>query len=190
MLAALAIGAGVAVAYGGHGAVGRAHWLGLAATVVHVVAASVWVGGLVGLARRWFVGSGEQRWVVAARFSSVAMVAAIVVVASGIVQSIRQLDTWSEVTGTDFGRTLIVKVALVLVLVVLAVVSRRSVSRRSGRLGRTVAAEVAVTVLILGVTGFLAGASPVEADAAGGRRSSVAAARWRSKWVTESRSSA
>ena len=58
VLAALAIGAGVAVAYGGHGAVGRAHWLGLAATVVHVVAASVWVGGLVGLARRWFVGSG------------------------------------------------------------------------------------------------------------------------------------
>lgn len=164
VLAALAVGAGVAVAYGGHGAVGRAHWLGLAATVVHVVAASVWVGGLVGLARRWFVGSGEQRWFVAARFSSIATVAAIVVVASGIVQSIRQLDAWSEVTGTDFGRTLIVKVSLVLVLVVLAVVSRRSVSRRSGRLGRTVVAEVAITVLILGVTGFLAGSSPVEAD--------------------------
>ena len=32
VLAALAVGAGVAVAYGGHGAVGRAHWLGLAAT--------------------------------------------------------------------------------------------------------------------------------------------------------------
>ena len=166
VLAALAIGAGVAVAYGGHGAVGRAHWLGLAATVVHVVAASVWVGGLVGLARRWSIGSGEQRWVVAARFSNIAMVAAIVVVASGTVQSLRQLDTWSEVTGTDFGRTLIVKVALVLVLVVLAAASRRSVSRRSGRLGPMVAAEVAVTVLILGVTGFLAGASPVKAEQA------------------------
>ena len=154
----------MAVAYGGHGAVGRAHWLGLAATVVHVVAASVWVGGLVGLARRWSVGSGERRWVVAARFSTIAMVAASVVVASGIVQSIRQLDTWSEVTGTDFGKTLIVKVALVLVLLVFAAVSRRSVSRNDGRLGRTVAAEVALTVLILGVTGFLAGASPVEAD--------------------------
>ena len=52
----------------------------------------------------------------AARFSTIAMVAAVVVVASGVVQSIRQLDTWSEVTGTDFGKTLIVKVALVLVL--------------------------------------------------------------------------
>jgi copper transport protein len=164
VLGALAIAAGVAVAYGGHGAVGRAHWLGLGATVVHVVAASVWVGGLVGLARRWFVGSGERRWVIAARFSNIAIVAASVVVASGIVQSIRQLDSWSEVTGTDFGRTLIVKVALVLVLLVLAAVSRRSVSRRGGRLGRTVAVEVALTVLILGVTGFLAGASPVEAD--------------------------
>ncbi len=109
---------------------------------------------------------GERRWVVAARFSNIAMVAAAVVVASGIVQSIRQLETWSEVTGTDFGRTLIVKVALVLVLLVLAAASRRSVSRRGGRLGRTVVAEVAFTVLILGVTGFLAGASPVEAEQA------------------------
>ena len=53
----------------------------------------------------------ERRWVVAARFSTIAMVAAVVVVASGVVQSLRQLDTWSEVTGTDFGKTLIVKVA-------------------------------------------------------------------------------
>jgi copper transport protein len=164
VLAALAVGAGVAVAYGGHGAVGRAHLLGLAATVVHVVAASVWVGGLVGLARRWSAGPVERRWVVAARFSTIAMFAAVVVVASGVAQSLRQLDRWSEVTGTDFGTTLIVKVGLVVVLLILAATSRRSVSSQHGRLGRIVVAEVAVTVLILGVTGFLAGASPVEAD--------------------------
>lgn len=164
VLAALGVGAGVAVAYGGHGAVGRAHWLGLAATVVHVVAASVWVGGLVGLARRWSVGPAERRWVVAATFSTVAMVAVGVVVASGVVQSVRQLDTLSEVTGTDFGRTLIVKVALFVILLAVATVSRRAVSAQRGRLGRMVAVEVAVTVLILGVTGFLAGASPVEAE--------------------------
>jgi hypothetical protein len=40
------------------------------------------------------------------------------------------------------------------------------VAAQDGRLGRTVAAEVAVTILILGVTGFLAGSSPVEADQA------------------------
>ena len=164
VLAALAVGAGVAIAYGGHGAVGRAHVLGLVATVVHVVAASVWVGGLVGLARRWSAGPVERRWVVAASFSTVAMFAAVVVVASGTAQSLRQLDTWSEVTGTDFGKTLIVKVALVVVLLVLAFTSRRSVSSQHPRLGRVVAAEVAATVLILGVTGLLAGSSPVKAD--------------------------
>jgi hypothetical protein len=44
------------------------------------------------------------------------------------------------------------------------------VSSQHPRLGRTVAAEIAATVLILGATGFLAGASPVEAgkDATGG----------------------
>ncbi len=167
VLTALAIGAGVAVAYGGHGAVGRAHWLGLAATVVHVVAASVWVGGLVGLARRWAVSPTERRWVVAATFSTVAMIAAAAVVASGVVQSLRQLDSWSELTGTDFGKTLIIKVGLVAVLVALAAWSRRSVAAQHGRLGRTVAAEVTLTVLILGVTGFLAGSSPVAAEQGG-----------------------
>jgi copper transport protein len=163
VLAAVAVGAGVAVAYGGHGAVGRAHWVGLVATVVHVIAASVWVGGLVALARRWSASPPEQRWIVASRFSTLAMAAAGVVVATGVVQSVRQLDTWSEITGTDFGKTLIVKVGMVVVLVGLAAVSRRSVSSKRPRLGRTVAAEIAATVLILGVTGFLAGASPVEA---------------------------
>ncbi|MGH9135387.1 MAG: CopD family protein, partial [Ilumatobacteraceae bacterium] len=115
-----------------------------------------------------------RRWVVAARFSTVATGAAIVVVASGIVQSLRQLDTWSEVTGTDFGQTLLVKVGLVVALLVLAVASNRSVASRRARLSHTVAAEVAATVLILGVTGFLAGASPVEAgrDAVAGATSS------------------
>ncbi|HEX4981189.1 MAG TPA: CopD family protein, partial [Ilumatobacteraceae bacterium] len=164
VLVAVAGGAGVAVAYGGHGAVGRVHWLGLFATVVHVVAASVWVGGLVGLARRWSIGPAEMRWVVAARFSTVAMAAAAVVVVSGTVQSVRQLDTWSEATGTDFGRTLIVKIALVVALLAMAATSRRFVSSQHRRLGRTVGAELAVTLLILGVTGFLAGASPVEAE--------------------------
>jgi copper transport protein len=131
---------------------------------VHVIAAAVWVGGLVGLARRWSGGPEARRWDVAARYSTVAMIAATVVVASGIVQSLRQLDTWSEVTGTDFGATLLVKVALVVALLVLAAVSRRSVASQHGRLGRTVSAELAATVLILGATGFLAGASPVEAD--------------------------
>ena len=170
VLAALAVGTGVAVAYGGHGAVGRAHWVGLAATVVHVIAASVWVGGLVALARRWSASPPERRWIVAARFSTLAMTAAGVVVATGIVQSVRQLETWSEITGTAFGKTLIVKVGMVVVLLGLAVASRRSVSSQHPRLGRTVAAEIAATVLIVGATGFLAGASPVEAgkDATGG----------------------
>ncbi len=176
VLAALAGGAGVAVAYGGHGAVGRAHEVGLAATVVHVIAASVWVGGLAALARRWSVSPPERRWIIASRFSTVAMAASAVVVASGVVQSLRQLDKWSEVTGTDFGRTLIVKVGLVVALLAVATVSRRSVSSQHPRLGRTVAAEIAATVLILGATGFLAGASPVEADrsATGERRANAA----------------
>ncbi len=114
----------------------------------------------------------------------------IVVVASGIVQSIRQLDTWSEVTGTDFGRTLIVKVALVLV------------ARRARRGEPPVGVATRRTARSDGrCRGGRHGADP-RGDriprrclASGGRtgcgrRRRVAVARWRSNRVTESRSSA
>jgi copper transport protein len=98
-----------------------------------------------------------------------AMAAACVVVVTGVAQSVRQLDTWAEITDTGFGRTLMVKVGLVVVVLGLAAVSRRSVPSQHTRVGRTVAAEIAATLLILVVTGFLAGASPVTAvqDATG-----------------------
>ena len=46
----MAAAVGVAIAFAGHGASGRLAVLGALATVAHVAAASVWIGGLAGLA--------------------------------------------------------------------------------------------------------------------------------------------
>jgi copper transport protein len=161
---------GVAIAYAGHGASGRAPLGGIVLTVVHVAAASVWVGGLVALVRCLVAVDRPTAWGVAARFSGLALGLVAVLAVTGAVQGIRQLDSWDALTGSDFGLALLVKLAVVAVLLTVAWVSRLTVRRSSppetatvatARLRRTVGTELVLAAAVLGVTGWLAGASPI-----------------------------
>jgi copper transport protein len=99
------------------------------------------------------------------RFSSVAFGCVVALVVTGVVQAWRILPGGlSDLTSTDYGRILLVKVAFVAGLVALGWGSRRLVRRR--RLGqplwRSVATEVVVAVAVLAVTAVLTGHSPAE----------------------------
>ena len=59
------------------------------------------------------------------RFSRVAFGSVVVLAATGIYQSWRQVGSWSALTGTSYGQLLLVKVGLVVVLVGVAWISRR-----------------------------------------------------------------
>ncbi|HWL44229.1 MAG TPA: copper resistance protein CopC [Ilumatobacter sp.] len=136
------------VAAGGHAATGRAPEAAWAMTVVHLVAVAVWIGGLVAVV----VAGREQRWSTAALVSPIALVAVLVLAVTGTANAIRQgvLDT--GVTSTEYGRWLLVKLAIVAAVLATAIVSRvlvggaqppqpmRRAGRRSGR--RTSAAAV------------------------------------------------
>ena len=89
----------------GHPGVTDPRWLALGAGFAHVLAFSVWVGGLALLlaARsrprpgRWREPSKTALLASAVgRFSTVALVAVAVLLASGVVQSMLQLDAWSD----------------------------------------------------------------------------------------------
>ena len=166
---------GWAIAIGGHGAAGRLPALGAALTIVHIGVAAAWVGGLVGSFVRLRQGDDDAR-VVVTTFSRLAFVGVIVLVVTGVAQGIRQLPTQDALFHTDFGRVLIVKVALVAATLLVAVVSRRIL--RSGEfaladgdvvrrwpwqraLPRSVSVELCLSALVLVTTGFLAGASPI-----------------------------
>lgn len=133
-LAITAIGAAwviASLAAANHGLTGR--WIPVAflADVVHLVAMSIWLGGLVALAamlRR----SGRDSEVavteaVAAtrKFSALAMVSVVALVITGSVEAIRQVGSPSALTSTAYGTTLLVKVGIVAVVVSVAWVSRR-----------------------------------------------------------------
>lgn len=105
--------------------------LAMVADVAHLVAVSVWLGGLALLTaavlpRRM---AGELSAVVP-RFSRVAFAAVVTILVTGTFQGWRQVRSTAALTETTYGRLLIIKVVLFGVLVGLAALSRRLVQAR------------------------------------------------------------
>jgi copper transport protein len=146
---------------------------------VHVLAAGVWVGGLAFLALL-LVKAGGDRWSLATkvvpRFSTLAVASVIALVAAGVVSSILELGSLSGLWETTYGRLLLAKVALLLPLVALGAYNNRvSVPRLRGadpgpqvrrRFARIVAAELALLVVVVGVTAVLVAEPPAKAQPA------------------------
>jgi copper transport protein len=84
---------------------------------VHVAAGSVWVGGVVTMAAIvWSRSRSATPTRVAelvVRFSKIATVALLAVIAAGGLMAVFVLDSFSELTGTPWGQTLLLKTAAV-----------------------------------------------------------------------------
>ena len=153
--------------------------------VVHVLAGSVWLGGLVGLALTLPAVAGREdagREDVAAqtltRFSTVAAGVLVAVAATGSVLAWRIVGSWDVLFDSTYGQLLLLKLAVVLVVVAIAGWNRfvllprvRPSGRRSGRRGATTARisatvrfEAALLVVALLLTGFLVNRSPVATE--------------------------
>ncbi|GAA1016273.1 transport integral membrane protein [Streptomyces sp. F-3] len=74
-------------------------------------------------------GDGPALTAAVARFSRIALGAVTVLAATGIYQSWRGLGSWAALTGTAYGRLLLVKVAAVVLMLAAAVLSRRWTAR-------------------------------------------------------------
>lgn len=158
---ALAGGVIVTIAHAmqSHAGAGGAVSLEVAAQAVHMTAGAVWLGGLATLlvATRGTPSHGKAHAV--RRFSSVAGIALGVVVLTGLIRAIDEVEGWSELFGTLFGRLVVVKVVLLGVLAALGAANRyRNVAaaerslRGLRRVGRT---EIAVAAIVLATTAVL-----------------------------------
>ena len=111
--------------YAGHAVTGRWVTLAVVADTLHVLAVSVWLGGLVLLVAVLLPGRDVTRLRDALpRWSRLAAGCLAVIVASGTFQAWRQVGTLGALRSTDYGRLLIVKVILFAGMVVLASFSR------------------------------------------------------------------
>ena len=142
--------------------------------VVHVVAAGVWLGGLVALlAVYWPRGSAPDTSDgirATAAFSRIALPAMLVLVAAGILQGWIYLGSLTEILSGTYGVALLSKLVLVAGIVWLAMRSRRALrSEPEGAAGlrRLMLAEVALAVLVIAATAVLVRAAPPATVASG-----------------------
>jgi copper transport protein len=131
-----ALGAGLvlAVAAVGHPVAGSLPVLAVAVTAVHVAAMAGWLGGLFAFLAGALRGGTPARQLLAAlpRWSRLAagFIAALVV--TGVLQSVREVGSFSALVGTTYGWVLVAKLVAVLVVLVAALVSRDWVQQRVG----------------------------------------------------------
>ncbi|MGW1128609.1 copper resistance CopC/CopD family protein [Streptomyces sp. NPDC002526] len=107
-----------------HASTGIQPGIAMPVDVLHLLAVAAWLGGLVALLTALYR-TPDLTSAAVRRFSTIAFVSVVVLVATGVYQSWRQVGTWSALTGTGYGQLLLVKVGLVAVLVGIASMSRR-----------------------------------------------------------------
>lgn len=159
------LGAVLSFPAGGHAAALENRVLWTAVDAVHLAAASLWLGGLVLFtvgARTWLTGeNSDDGDAVVRRFSTASALAVPVLVATGVAQALQLSGGLDGITETTWGRTLLAKLSVVVVLVAIGGVSRWLLRHAGPRsLGRTVAAEAVLGIAVLAISAGLVGESP------------------------------
>ncbi len=140
------------------------------AKIVHLIAAAVWLGGLLWLA--WTFRRDVTAFrIEARRVSFAALIALVIVASSGIVQAFLFLDWPWDLFRTDYGTLVLAKIGGLLVLTLLGGYNRFRLvphlddSRNGRKLSRSVTQEIAIMTAIILIAGFLANV-PVPAPSA------------------------
>ena len=176
-------------ALSGHASIESPTGLFFPSDVLHVLAASVWVGGIaclllaLPLATRQLEGPQRSRLLLAvlARFSPLALACVIVIALTGVVQAYIDVRTLHGLFHSTYGALIIAKTLLLAILIGLGWVNRERVipglkriveaSERPGGIGmlarRTMRSELALMVAVFGVTAALISYAP-PIDAASG----------------------
>ncbi len=127
----VAIGLSLTPGLAGHASTGIQTDVAIPTDALHVLAMSVWLGGLavlvVALLPRH---DTEELRTVLPRWSTTALGCVVVLVVTGIYQAWRQVGSIAALRDTDSGRLLIAKVLVFAVLVVVAAFARDVVNRR------------------------------------------------------------
>jgi copper transport protein len=169
-------------ALSGHGATQKPVGILFPSITAHVTAMTLWLGGLVALiaavpvATRRLDGADRTRLLAAVltRFSTVALAAVAMLLATGVLQGYEEVRHLSLLTSTGFGRAVLIKFCLLLVLIGLGAINRRRNVPRMQQLAqsgatpgaagvvlrRTLRTEVALIAVVLIVTGALASYAP------------------------------
>jgi len=126
---ALAAGASTLLlpALAGHAGQKSPRGLSLPLDAAHLGAAGIWLGGLIGIVIFWLTvgraARGAALALVVPRFSLVAFGSVLLLIGTGIGQSLLELPTLATLWQTSYGKALLVKIALLAAALLLAAVN-------------------------------------------------------------------
>ncbi|MBE3559436.1 MAG: CopD family protein [Ktedonobacteraceae bacterium] len=175
-----------------HAAANRAAWLLVPADVLHQASTGFWIGGLLaftlilpGAAQAFVPGTGDRTRLFAAiipQFSQIALISVALLIVTGTLQAVVQLPALDLLWNSGYGRALLVKICIFIVLLGFGAYHLRKVSPRmrtfaastdeergapslaAGALqrsfSRSLRYEALVAVLLLLVVGALTSLSP------------------------------
>jgi copper transport protein len=172
----------LAPALGGHASTQSPVLLDFPVNVVHVAAMAVWLGGLATLllvmpaATRALEPPLRSRLLAAnlSRFSTLALLAVAAILLTGVIQAYVYVRHFGDLFSTGYGRAVLAKFLLLLAVIGFAAYNRRrslpalrriaAAGESPGRAGvllrRALRAELALLLVVLGVTAALASYAP------------------------------
>lgn len=149
-------------------------WLSMPADILHVLAAGSWTGGLFFVLiaerrERRRTGRGNALLAeVLPHFTQVALIAAALLIGTGVFAAWLHVESPAALVSTRYGRILLTKVGLVLVVLVLGAVNWRRLAPRLWGVGgarplrRNAIREVTVAHLVILAAAMLVRTSPLE----------------------------
>jgi copper transport protein len=148
--------------------------IGAALGIAHAVAAAVWFGGALVVARVVVAGPGEEDLVHAVRgFNRMSAPAIAVTIVTGVLQMFRLVG--GGLFTSSHGRVLLLKTVVVAVMVFVAIAARQMVAARlrrademsapaADRFRRSYSAEAGIGVVVLALSGWLLALQPAQID--------------------------
>jgi putative copper resistance protein D len=174
---AMSLGLTAALAWTGHAGstAGEMGILHLTADTLHLLAAAIWIGGLVSLVLLLSVSRRDQTPAgvsfardATQRFSTMGIAVVVVVLATGIINAWILVGSWHALIVTGYGRLLMLKVVLFAVMLLIAAANRFWLMPRlaasSGsepqfkvlrRIARNSMIEIVLALLIFAIVGML-----------------------------------
>lgn len=161
-----AVGVIVSFPLAGHSGALEPRWWWVAVDSVHLTGVALWLGGVVLFVTRPSGALGALEADVR-RFSRMATVAVPVVVVTGVIQARRLAGSTDDLTAGAWGRTLLVKVTIVVVVVALGAAARWLLHHEgAASLRRTLVVETVAGVVIVALAAAMVGLPPRPAAAA------------------------
>jgi putative copper export protein/methionine-rich copper-binding protein CopC len=148
--------------------------VGVAMAILHALAMSVWLGGVILLARVVLAGPGEEDLVHAVRgFGRISTVAIVVTIATGVVSMV--LLDGGNLFGSSHGQVVLFKTLVVAFMIFVAMSARQYVNNKlprademtiptADRLRRAFGAEAAAGLLVLALSSWLVSLQPPNID--------------------------